>query len=172
MQRTTETAAETAESTREDVIEALLLAGRAMVALAGRTLADVDGEVTLTQSRTLIVLASRGPQRITDIAADLGVAPSTATRMCDRLARKGLIRRHRTAMDRREVRMSLTRSGEDLVRKLSQSRRDELARYVDSIPPDAYAHLVQALRSFGSEAGELPERDWRFEPDDDGSPLA
>lgn len=172
MQRTTETAAETAESTREDVIEALLLAGRAMVALAGRTLAEVDGEVTLTQSRTLIVLASRGPQRITDIAADLGVAPSTATRMCDRLARKGLIRRHRTATDRREVRMSLTRSGEDLVRKLSQSRRDELARYVDSIPPDAYPHLVQALRSFGGEAGELPERDWRFEPDDDGSPLA
>jgi len=159
MQRTTKTV----QATREDVIEALLLAGRAMVALAGRTLADVDGEVTLTQSRTLIVLASRGPQRITDIAADLGVAPSTATRMCDRLARKGLIRRYRTAADRREVRLSLTRPGEDMVRKLSQSRRDELARYVDSIPPRAYAHLVEALRSFGSEAGELPERDWWFE---------
>lgn len=168
MQRTTKTP----EAAREDVIDALLLAGRAMVALAGRTLADVDGEVTLTQSRTLIVLASRGPQRITDIAADLGVAPSTATRMCDRLARKGLIRRHRTTADRREVRMSLTRAGEELVHRLSQSRRDQLARYVDSIPPDAYTHLVQALRSFGSEAGELPERDWWFESGDGKSPTA
>ena len=98
------------------------------------------------------------------------MAPSTATRMCDRLVRKGLIRRYRTPADRREVRLSLTSSGKDLIRKLSQSRRDELARYVDSIPPGAYSHLVQSLRAFGSEAGEFPERDWWFERGDDASP--
>jgi DNA-binding MarR family transcriptional regulator len=148
---------------RDAIIESLLLASRAMVALAGRTLAELDPDVTLPQSRALIVLASRGPQRVTDIAADLGVAPSTATRMCDRLVRKGLIRRYRSAANRREVRLSLTASGQGLVRDLAKRRRTELARYVDSIPQEAYGHVSSALQAFSSAAGELPERDWWFD---------
>lgn len=150
---------------RDEVIESLLLASRAMVALAGRTLAELDPEVTLPQSRTLIVLASRGPQRVTDIAADLGVAPSTATRMCDRLVRKGLIRRYRNAANRREVRLNLTPNGQNLVRELAKLRRAELARYVESIPADAYGHVTAALQTFSGAVGELPERDWRFDAD-------
>ncbi len=151
---------------RDDVIEALLLASRAMVALAGRTLAEVDGEVTLPQSRALIVVASRGPQRITDIAADLGVAPSTATRMCDRLVRKGLVRRYRTAANRREVRLHLTPAGKSLVLELTRRRRDELARHADAIAPSAYPHLAEALQAFSSAVGEFPERDWWFAVDE------
>jgi DNA-binding MarR family transcriptional regulator len=151
---------------RDEIIESLLLASRAMVALAGRTLAELDPDVTLPQSRALIVLASRGPQRVTDIATDLGVAPSTATRMCDRLVRKGLIRRYRSAANRREVRLSLTPSGQSLVRDLAKRRRAELARYVEAIPADAYGHVTSALQSFSSAAGELPERDWWFAAED------
>lgn len=148
---------------REEIIEALLLASRAMVSLAARTLAELDPEVTVPQSRALIVLASRGPQRVTDIAADLGVAPSTATRMCDRLVRKGLIRRYRSASNRREVRLSLTPSGQVLVRGLTQRRRAELARYVEAIPVKAYEHVTAALQTFSGAVGEVPERDWWFE---------
>ncbi|WP_324852492.1 MarR family transcriptional regulator [Actinocrinis sp.] len=151
---------------RDEIIESLLLASRAMVALAGRTLAELDPDVTLPQSRALIVLASRGPQRVTDIATDLGVAPSTATRMCDRLVRKGLIRRYRSAANRREVRLSLTPSGQSLVRDLAKRRRAELARYVEAIPANAYGHVTSALQSFSSAAGELPERDWWFAAED------
>ncbi len=150
---------------RDDVIEALLLASRAMVALAGRTLAEVDAEVTLPQSRALIVVASRGPQRVTDIAADLGVAPSTATRMCDRLVRKGLVRRYRSASNRREVRLNLTPAGRSLVRELTRRRRDELAHHADAIPASAYPHLATALQAFSSAVGEFPERDWWFTSD-------
>jgi len=154
---------------RDDVIEALLLASRAMVALAGRTLAEVDAEVTLPQSRALIVVASRGPQRVTDIAADLGVAPSTATRMCDRLVRKGLIRRYRSAANRREVRLNLTADGRSLVHELTRRRRDELARHAEAIPTSAYPHLAEALQAFSKAVGEFPERDWWFASDDDAA---
>jgi DNA-binding MarR family transcriptional regulator len=154
---------------RDEIIDSLLLASRAMVALAGRTLAELDPDVTLPQSRALIVLASRGPQRVTDIAADLGVAPSTATRMCDRLVRKGLIRRYRSATNRREVRLSLTPSGQSLVRDLAKRRRTELARYVEAIPANAYGHVTTALQSFSSAAGELPERDWWFDTENSDS---
>ena len=84
-------------TSRTDLVDALLSASRAMVALAARSLADLDAEVTLPQFRALVVLASRGPQRVVDISAELGVNASTGTRMCDRLVRKTLIRRYRSS---------------------------------------------------------------------------
>ena len=95
----------------EDAVQALMLASRAFVGLAARSLAAVDGDVTLPQFRTLVVLAVRGPQRSIDIAEELRVNPSTGTRMCDRLIRKGLVRRIRSTTDRRVVRLRLTRNG-------------------------------------------------------------
>jgi len=53
-----------------------------------------------------ILTVSRPPIRVTP--RSLGVAPSTAGRMCDRLARKGLIRRHRARADRRAVLVAVT----------------------------------------------------------------
>ena len=41
------------------VIDAVLLASRALVAVAARSLSDVAEEVTLAQYRTLVVLAFR-----------------------------------------------------------------------------------------------------------------
>ena len=46
----------------------------------------------MTQYRTLVVLASRGPQSAAALAEAVDVTPPTATRMCDRLVRKGLVR--------------------------------------------------------------------------------
>src|SRR5690348_16146236 len=87
---------------RDDLVDALLSASRALVAIAARSLADLDADVTLPQYRALVVLASRGPQRVVDISAELNVNPSTATRMCDRLVQKKLVRRYRSTSDRRE----------------------------------------------------------------------
>lgn len=149
---------------RSEVIDALLVASRAMVAIASRSLADVDSDVTLPQSRTLVLLASRGPQRVIDIAEDLGVAPSTATRMCDRLAAKKLLRRYRAIADRREVRVSLTAAGRDLVAKVTEHRRAELARVVDAIPAAVHAHVAAGLKALNDVVGERTESDWWLTP--------
>ncbi len=145
---------------REDLLEALLAATRAMVGLAARSLADLDAEVTLPQYRALVVLASRGPQRVVDISTELDVNPSTGTRMCDRLVRKGLIRRYRSTRDRREVRLSLTVAGRDLVREVTRRRREELERIVDGLPVKSHRAATQALRTLAASTGEVPEREW------------
>jgi DNA-binding MarR family transcriptional regulator len=44
-------------------------------------------------------------QRSVEIAEDLGINPSTATRTCDRLVRTGLMRRVRWSSDRRAVQL-------------------------------------------------------------------
>src|ERR1700733_10290270 len=85
----------------EAAVDAVLTASRAMVAVATMSLGTAAEETTIAQYRALVVLASRGRQRMVDLAAALGVTPSTAGRMCDRLVRKGLIRRHRDRADRR-----------------------------------------------------------------------
>src|SRR5689334_5619004 len=124
---------------RAVLVDALLLASRALVGLAARSLAaDLDGdphlgsgrgsEVTLPQFRTLVVLACRGPQRAVDLAGELNVSPSTATRMCDRLVRKQLVRRARPAGNRREVQVTLTPAGRDLVGRVTARRRAAINR--------------------------------------------
>jgi DNA-binding MarR family transcriptional regulator len=143
-----------------EVVEALLTASRALVGVAARSLAGVDADVTLAQFRTLMVLASRGPQRAVDVATELGVNPSTATRMCDRLVRKGLIRRSRRAGDRRAVRLTLTPAGRELVDEVTRRRREELSRLVAAIPPASYAELAATLWAISDAAGEPRESDW------------
>ncbi len=131
-----------------------------MVAIAARSLANLDADVTLPQYRALVVLASRGPQRVIDIASELSVNPSTATRMCDRLVLKKLIRRYRSTSDRREVRLTLTPAGRNLVQEVTDRRRDELARLVESMPQSWLRPLTAALKSLSSSVGEVPESEW------------
>lgn len=144
-------------ASRQDVIDALLSASRAMVAIAARSLLDLDADVTLPQYRVLVVLASRGGQRVVDIAAEFQVDASAATRMCDRLVRKGLIRRDRSEGDRREVVLALTPAGRNLVRSVTSRRRREFARLVDSLDPAVFEAVTMAMRALTTSAGEISE---------------
>jgi DNA-binding MarR family transcriptional regulator len=147
-------------TTHDDVLDALLSASRALVAMAARSLADLDADVTLPQYRTLVILATRGPQRIADLAVELGVNPSTGTRMCDRLVRKGLASRSGTTTDRRVVRLTLTPAGRALIEQVTRRRREQLTATIAGIPQTDYAATVAALQAFARAAGEVPEREW------------
>jgi len=147
-------------SFRPSVVEAVMGASRVLVAVAARSLAEVAEEVTLPQYRALVVLASRGPQRVTSLAEALAVTPSTATRMCDRLVRKGLVRRRIFPDNRREVRLTLTESGHDLVAEVTSRRRDELAAILAKIPLRDQATIVELFEKLATAAGEVPDQDW------------
>jgi len=140
--------------------DAVLTASRVLVAVAARSLAEHESEVSLPQYRTLVVLGSRGPQRIVDLAQALGVDPSTATRMCDRLVRKRLITRRRDVVDRRGVTLDLSAAGQRLVTRVAQRRRQEIARILEMVDPAQYETLVRAFTTFGDAAGEVPEDSW------------
>lgn len=137
----------------------MLSASRALIAIASRSLADA-GTVTIAQYRALVVLQSRGPQSAQQLATELGVAPSTATRMCDRLVAKELIAREAAAQNRREVRLMITPAGAEVVGAVSRRRRRDLRRIVSAMPERDRAALVRALESFNRAAGEVPEDDW------------
>jgi len=123
-------------------------------------LVDVAEDVTLVQYRVLVELAARGPQRVADLASVLGVDPSTATRMCDRLVRKGLASRRRASSDRRAVRISLAAAGRELVEQVSRRRRAELEAILARMPGEDRRPVLAALRAFAEAAGQVPEQEW------------
>lgn len=141
---------------------ALLALSRVLVAMAASSLADLDEEVTLPQFRMLVLLVSRGPQRVGDLALELSVTSSTATRMCNRLVGKGLVAREERATDRRAAWITLTPAGWELVSAAMERRRDAIAALVKDTPltrPYALTALVNALVE---SAGELTDAEWRL----------
>jgi DNA-binding MarR family transcriptional regulator len=144
----------------EAAVDAVLTASRTMVAVATKSLGAAAEETTIAQYRALVVLSSRGPQRMVDLAAALGVTPPTAGRMCDRLLRKDLIRRHRARADRREVQVSVTAAGRAVVDQATQRRRALIAGILAGLPGRQQAEVAVALTAFAEAAGEVPDSQW------------
>ena len=148
----------------EAAVDAVLTASRTLVAVATRSLGAAAEDITLAQYRALVVLASRGPQRMTDLASALDVTPSTAGRMCDRLVRKGLIRRHRARADRRAVQVSVTAAGRAVVDQATERRRALIAGILGTLPARQQSAVADALRAFAAAAGEIPDSQWPADP--------
>jgi DNA-binding MarR family transcriptional regulator len=144
----------------DEFIDTLLTTSRVFVALAARSLSQSELEVTLPQYRLLVVLAAHGPQNLGSLSGFLGVNASTATRMCDRLLRKGLIQRRNSQRDRRAVRLALSEKGQALVDETTRLRRVELSKLLEAVPGNQQRALVQALAFLNAAAGEVPDRDW------------
>ncbi|MEU4245445.1 MarR family transcriptional regulator [Actinoplanes sp. NPDC026619] len=116
--------------------------------------------MTLPQFRTLVVLVSRGPQRVVDLAQELAATSSTATRMSNRLVRKGLVARQERPEDRRAAWITLTPAGRDLVGEVMRRRRDTIAELIAELSltrPMAFAAVLHAVVE---AAGEVPDAQW------------
>jgi DNA-binding MarR family transcriptional regulator len=108
----------------------------------------------------LVLLASRGPQSMGEIAEQLGVNPSNASRQCDRLQRLGLLVRARSAADARVVRAEVSSAGRRLLGAVTQRRREELRRVVERMDGADVAVVAAALRSFNAAADEMGDNGW------------
>lgn len=144
----------------QELLDAFITAGRALVALAARSLGEIGHDVTLAQYRTLVVLRTRGPQRTVDLSGALAVDPSTASRMVERLVRKRLAARDRSQSDRRTVRTRLTPAGNEVVAHVTERRQAEIGRMLELMPSTDRQPLTTALRAFAAAVGEPPEQDW------------
>jgi DNA-binding MarR family transcriptional regulator len=144
----------------EVVVDSVLTASRTLVAVATRSLGAAAENTTIAQYRMLVVLASRGPQRMVDLATALDVAPSTAGRMTDRLVRKQLVRRHRARSDRRSVMVSVTAAGRQVVDEATARRRVLIEEILAQLPENQQQAIAVAFATFAAAAGEIPEHLW------------
>jgi len=136
------------------VTGAVLTASRVLVAVSARSLAAVEDRVTLPQFRMLVVLSTRGATKLVALADLLGVAPSTAMRMVDRLIAAGLADRRTNPGNRRETLLQLTDEGRRTVADVTARRRQEIAAIVERLAPERRTALVAALTAFNEASGE------------------
>lgn len=134
------------------------------MAVASRSIAAVDESVTLPQFRALVVL-ERDPSgmKVGELAHELRIQPSTATRLCDRLIRQRLARRRVNPSNRREVTILLTASGAEVVAEVTRRRRREISSIMAKVPASQRDAIVEALTAFREAAGEddlLPSVPW------------
>lgn len=144
------------------VTDAVLVSSRVLLAVASRSVAAVDESVTLPQFRALVVL-DLADRKVGDLAHELRIQPSTASRLCDRLVRKGLVRRSVDPADRREVTVSLSTTGRAVVREVTARRRREIASIMKKVPAAQRLMIVEALTAFRDAAGEdslVPSVPW------------
>jgi DNA-binding MarR family transcriptional regulator len=146
----------------DDPVTKALVASRALVGVAARSLSALEPGVTLPQYRALVLLNSRGEQNVSTLADALEIHPSTATRLCDRLLTKGLIDRATSSGNRREVTVRLSPDGRALVNAVTRNRRRELRRIVARIDPAARRALIDAFDALATAAGELPDDAWKL----------
>lgn len=148
----------------DSVTAAVLTASRALIGVAVRSIEVVEDDLTLVQYRALVLLASRPERKVSDLADALGVHPSTATRLCDRLVAKGFVHRATSAESRREITLTVTSTGRGLLRTVTGRRRKEIARIVERMPRDERKRLRAAFDAFANAAGEiaLPDDAWKL----------
>ncbi|MFC0506392.1 MarR family winged helix-turn-helix transcriptional regulator [Micromonospora costi] len=147
-------------STECDLVDGLAALSRALVGVTANTLATLDVEITFSQYRMIVILASRGPLRTVDLAAALHVHPSTVTRACDRLVRRGVVVRHHGATDRRVSWLALTESGKDLVGEVMRRRTAQIRELVSGSTAGPARSLGQLVEALAVASGEPTERQW------------
>jgi DNA-binding MarR family transcriptional regulator len=151
MERVTDVAAEV-ESTVESLVTVLETARMAQ-----------SPAVPPTQLRVLTIIAGNRHTNMNRLAEALGVVPSSASRLCDRLEATGLLRRVPDPRDRREVRLTLTPAARRMLDELRDRRRTALAEVLERMAPGARQELVHALAAFGAAAagGDQNSQDLR-----------
>jgi DNA-binding MarR family transcriptional regulator len=149
-------------TTEVDSADAVLVASRALVGVAARSLATTEDTVTLVQYRALVLLGSRGEMNVGSLADALDIHQSTATRLCDRLVAKGLVARTASTESRREVFVALTPSGHTLIRSVTKRRRREIDTILTRLSPNQRALLLDAFTTFAEAAGEVPDEAWKL----------
>ncbi len=135
----------------------MLEVSRTLVAITARSLASMDSDVTLPQYRTLVILYHQSTSSVAEVANELSVNPSTATRMIDRLCSKKLVSRHVATDDRRKLTLELTESGKMLVSHALMEREVRLSRMLGHIPRDMWPALYTALSAIHDTNTKPPD---------------
>jgi DNA-binding MarR family transcriptional regulator len=138
----------------DDLVSALLTASQVLVGVAAMSVAAIEGTITLAQFRVLIVLDTRGESTMAGLATSLGVSSSTTLRLVERLLAAGLVARDDTMTSRRDAVIRLSQAGAELVWRITDKRRAEIARIVRNMPTARREDLVAALSAFADAAGE------------------
>lgn len=103
-----------------------------------------------TQLHLLTVLDAIGPTPMSQVAEFVGISPASATAIVDRMIDDSLVARGRSEDDRRQVLVSITRQGRDLLQRAVSSRREQLESVFEHLRDDELAQIVRIMQRLES----------------------
>jgi DNA-binding MarR family transcriptional regulator len=106
----------------------LTLLLRAMKELYAQVVEESDLPCELAGTWVLGRLAVLGPVRLTQLAQELGLDPSSVSRQVSALERHGLVTKEKDSSDLRAQQLALTERGSAAVESLVRARAQALAR--------------------------------------------
>ena len=118
----------------------------------------LERQLPRSELLALVLLQRHGERTMSELAEALGAPLSTASGIGERLARRGLVRRHRRPEDRRVVAVRLTKKGEAAAGKLREQFDGLLRRVAAALTEDELAQLL-ALLAKVSAAFQAPPQE-------------
>lgn len=134
----------------EQLCGLLVALSRSLSDVSASSLLAVHAEVTPNQYRALVVLDEHGQMSVAHFARCCAIDRSTATRLCDRLVKKGLIDRERSFRDRRSVNVVLTPSARNLLESVARYRMNKISEVIHSVPVASHQQLIESLELVAS----------------------
>ena len=120
---------------------------RRVVGRLGRALrlTHVDGSLSPGQREVLATIVRRGPLRLSELAAEEGLNPTTLSRILSHLTSARLITRRQDEVDARVVHLAATESGLALQEEMRNERTDALLFALGKLTADQRRVVIEAL---------------------------
>lgn len=93
-------------------------------------------ELTMSQISTLMAIRNRGEMSLKEIAMATHVSPPSASSMVDRLVDLGMVERRHSDVDRRALRITITKMGQGAMDELTGELLKSLVQLLEDIGPD------------------------------------
>lgn len=95
--------------------------------MRGEMTTDLKKEhLTILQLQALVLIRERGEMQMQEIADHFKVTKPTATTLLNKLDKLGLIKRGGDSRDRRVVKISLSKNGEEMFKKAVEYKRQKI----------------------------------------------
>ena len=127
----------------------------------------IDSGLTLTQLRSLFLIANKGSTNFRKLAQALGVTPSNVTGIVDRLVEQGLVSRTQNPEDRREMTLQATDKGQALVSNLREVGIKHMTHILSLLNLEGLSSLAKGLSAFVKAANTYKGQKGRIKDEHD-----
>ncbi len=104
-------------------------------------------ELSFEQIYLLQLLRRKSPSRMSEVASELGIPVSTASRVVDRLEKMKLVRRARDVKDKRVIYVSLSSNGRAAVQAVENHTFESLSRNLEEFSAEDIESFIKTARS-------------------------
>ena len=122
----------------------------------------LHSDLSLSEARILYEIANSPDVRASQIGDTLFLDRGYLSRVIANFARRGFVRKTRSATDARESILELTTKGKALFSRLNERASKDVGRMLESVPPAGRTTLVAAMSAIESALGSTDTKNSPF----------